>query len=328
MTTDATTTDARTTDATTTGATAPAQRSRVDAAELVDALARATGARPGHRVSHPKGILLTGTFTASARARELTSALHMQGAPVPVLARFSNASTDPHSNDAAVGDPRGMSVKFTLPDGSATDVVCQSWPVFIVRTPEEFLEFMQAQIAGPDELGAFIGAHPATAAALAIVGEHAAPPRSWATYSFHSSVAYVLVDREGTRRPVRWELAPEAGEQVLSDAEREAAGPDYLTSEILERLPVRFALRAQLARDGDPTDDSTARWPADREWVTMGVVELTAHDTTRETGGDVLVMDPTRVTPGIELSDDPILHVRRAAYAVSVAQRSGTQPGA
>ncbi len=304
--------------------TSSSQGERVDAAELVHALATATGARPGHRVSHPKGILLAGTFTASARARELTTASHLQGTPVPVTARFSNASTDPHSDDAAVGDPRGMSVKFALSDRSETDVVCQSWPVFIVRTPTEFLEFMQAQIAGPDELGAFIGSHPATAAALELVAQVAAPPRSWATLTFHSSVAYVLVDQQGTRRSVRWEFTPEAGQQVLSDAERDAAGPDYLATEILERLPVRFALRAQLAQPGDPTDDSTARWPADREWVDMGVIELTARDTVRETGDDVLVMDPMRLTPGIEPSDDPILHVRRPAYAVSVAQRTAS----
>lgn len=309
----------------TTDMTITADRTGEDPAELVHALARATGARPGHRVSHPKGILLAGTFTASAQARGLTSAMHMQGTPVPITARFSNASTDPHSDDAAVGEPRGMSVKFTLPDGSKTDVVCQSWPVFIVRTPAEFLAFMQAQIAGPEELGAFIGAHPATAAALELVSQAGAPPRSWATLTFHSSVAYVLVDQAGTRRAVRWEFTPEAGNEVLSDAERDAAGPDYLMTEILERLPVRFALRAQLAQAGDPTDDSTARWPADREWVDMGVVELTVPDTVRETGDDVLVMDPTRLTPGIEPSDDPILHVRRAAYSVSVAQRTGTR---
>lgn len=292
------------------------------ARQLVEALAEATQARPGHRVSHPKGILLSGTFTASARARELTTAGHLQGTPVPVVARFSNASTDPHSDDAALGQPRGMSVSFTLPDGSTTDVVCQSWPLFIVRTPAEFLEFMQAQIAGPEQLGAWIGAHPSTAAALEAVAAVAAPPRSWATFTFHSSVAFVLVDAEGTRRAVRWELTPEAGHHVLSEEEAAAAGADYLMTEVLERLPVRFTLRAQLAAEGDATDDPTVRWPADREWVDMGVVELTAHETRRDTGGDVLVMDPGRLTPGIEPSDDPILAVRSAAYAVSVAQRT------
>ncbi len=99
---------------------------------------------------------------------------------MPVTGRFSNASTDQSSHDAAVGEPRGMSVTFTLPDGSKTDVICQSWPVFIVRTPAEFLEFMRAQIAGPEHVGAFIATHPSTAAALELVGQRphqrAGPP--------------------------------------------------------------------------------------------------------------------------------------------------------
>ena len=53
-----------TTDVTTTDVMTATENTRVDAAQLVDALAKATGARPGHRVSHPKGILLAGTFTA------------------------------------------------------------------------------------------------------------------------------------------------------------------------------------------------------------------------------------------------------------------------
>ena len=54
-----------------------------------------------------------------------------------------------------------------------------------------------------------------------------------------------------------------------------------------------------------------------------GRLEITrlAHD--REQGDDVLVFDPTRVTDGIELSDDPILRFRTHAYAESVLRRTG-----
>ena len=47
-----------------------------------------------------------------------------------------------------------------------------------------------------------------------------------------------------------------------------------------------------------------------------GTFELTEHETGRETGGDVLVFDPTRLTDGIKLSDDPILRFRSPAYSV------------
>lgn len=303
--------------------TIDAAGSRRYAEELVDALSQATDGRPGHRVSHVKGILLTGSFTASDRARELTVAGHMQGAPVPVLARFSNASTDPHSSDAAIGQPRGMSVRFFLDDGSCTDLVCQSWPLFIVRTPAEFLEFMQAQIESPEALGAFIADHPSTAAALQVIGERPQPPRSWATMAFHSSVSYYLVDAAGRRRAVRWQFAPVAGQDDLSEDECASADPDYLMTEARARLPIRFRVLVQLAQDGDAIDDCTVQWPFDREWVDMGQLDLTAEDTETERHGDVLVMDPMRVTPGIEPSDDPILHIRTHAYAVSAERRRG-----
>jgi catalase len=64
-------------------------------------------------------------------------------------------------------------------------------------------------------------------------------------------------------------------------------------------------------------------WPDERQQVTLGRLEVTglAHD--REQGGDILVFDPTRVTDGIELSDDPILRFRPHAYAESVLRRTG-----
>jgi catalase len=91
---------------------------------------------------------------------------------------------------------------------------------------------------------------------------------------------------------------------------------------------VRFDLVVQLAKPGDPTDDPTAAWPPDRDTIKVGELALTALETGRDRDGDVLVFDPTRVTDGIELSDDPILRFRSHAYSVSVNERSGVARGA
>jgi catalase len=56
--------------------------------------------------------------------------------------------------------------------------------------------------------------------------------------------------------------------------------------------------------------------------VTAGTLEITELEVQRETGDDVLVFDPTRITAGIELSDDPVLQFRRAVYSESVARRT------
>jgi catalase len=296
----------------------------VDPQALVDAIGEAGGRFPGHRAAHAKGVLAAGTFTPSASARELTRAAHMQGDPVRATVRWSNGGAKPEGNDAAVGDGRGMAVKFYLPDGSTTDIVGLSLPIFFVRTPEEFLEFTLARAESMEKVGEFVGSHPATAQALQQVVPTLVPPRSYATLVYNSIHAFKLVNADGEERWIRWRWVPEAGVEWLPEEERESAERNYLQTEILERLPVRFTLVARIAEDGDPTDDPTVAWPdGEREEVEMGVLEVTGPETEREKGDDVLVMDPTRMTDGIELSDDPILRVRSHAYSVSVERRSG-----
>ena len=295
------------------------------AQELTEAVARVLGSRPGYRVTHTKGTILTGTFTATPRARELTRAVHMQGEPVRVTVRFSDGDPNPQCADAAQNDPRGMAVKFYLPDGSTTDVVCQSWPVFPAGTPEGFLALIEAQGDGPEATAEFLAVHPEIAEATAKIAAAGDPPLSWANMRFNSLVAYRLVNADGVGQFVRWRLAPEAGEASLPVDERATADDDYLMTGIYDLLPVRYRLLAQLAAEGDQTADSSRAWPDDREWVDMGVVEMTGPDTERERDGDILVNDPTRVTDGIELSDDPILHIRTYVYGESVRRRSGVE---
>jgi catalase len=294
-----------------------------DAVELVDAIGKAGGVHPGNRAAHAKGVVLAGTFTPAAHAKDLTRAAHFAGEPSRVTVRFSNGGANPTSNDAAVGEGRGMAVKFYLDDGSTTDIVALSIPVFFVRTPEEFLEFTLARADSFEKVGEFIGSHPATAQAVQQIAPLLIPPRSYATIAYNSIHAFKLVNAAGDERWVRWRWIPEAEIEWLPENEREAMDPDYLQIDIVERLPVRFSLVARIAGRDAPTDDPTAAWPEDVETVLMGELELTAPELERETGDDVMVMDPTRVTDGIELSDDPILHVRSYAYSVSVQRRTG-----
>jgi catalase len=221
-----------------------------------------------------------------------------------------------------------MAVKFYLADGSRTDLVCQDWPVFPAGTPEGFLDLLRAQGAGPEQTEKFLAANPDIAESAAAVAAGGDPPRTWANMAFNSLVAFRLVNAAGAEQYVRWRLQPEAGEESLPADQRASAAPDYLMDGILEMLPVRYTVLAQLAADDDQTTDSSRAWPADREWVDMGTIEITGKDTEREHDGDILVHDPMRLTDGIEASDDPILHIRPHVYAESVRRRSGVAPPA
>ncbi|HEU0023311.1 MAG TPA: catalase family peroxidase [Thermoleophilaceae bacterium] len=300
------------------------------AQEAVDLLGQNYGRHEGQRAVHAKGTVCKGTFVATPEAARLTRAVHMQGDPVPVTTRFSNGSGDPSMPDYAQ-DGRGMAVKFYLPDGSRTDIVALNLPRFFVRTPEDFVKFTRVGkrlpvINQPSPLlGLYLVRHrealPAVRAFLALK-----PPASYARVRYNGLHAFRWVAADGRERHVRYSWLPEAGEATISGGDAKRAGRDYLRDEIVDRLgrePVRFTLQVQLAGEGDPTADPTAVWPDDRETVAVGTLELTDLEAGRDTGGDILVFDPTRLTDGIELSDDPIPAFRSRAYSVSVERRAG-----
>ena len=302
--------------------------------QAVDAANEVFGRHPGHRALHAKGTVLTGTFTATPAGTRLTRAAHMQGEPMKVTARVSNASGDPDAPDY-LPDVRGLAVKFYLPDGSRTDIVAQSAPRFPVRTPGAFVELMRASepsVAMPLKFARFLARNPLAARGLPANTKALVPPASYATIRYYAIHAYRWLDHNDGERYVRSTLVPHATGPAPTPWQARERGRDYLQDDIRERLndgPVRFKLELQIAAPGDSVDDPTSVWPKQRETVIAGTLELTGLDTERETGDDVLVFDPVRVTDGIELSNDPILRFRERAYSASVARRTAkTAPSA
>jgi catalase len=296
------------------------------AEQAVDAINDISGRHEGHRAAHAKGTLLTGTFTPSGSG--ITTAAHMQSEPVRVTARFSNGGGDPRIPDYAQ-EGRGLALKFYLPDGSTTDIVALSLPCFFARTPEDFLAFTRARKPDPEtgqpdleKVGAWLGEHPEAGPAIQ-AALSAEPPESYATVLYNSIHAFRWTAPDGTERWVRYRFEPEAGERSLSAEDAKARGRDYLQEEIVARDSAAFRLVVVIAGDGDDVNDPTVAWPEDRERIDVGRLELSGPDTEREQGDDILVFDPTRVTDGIDPSDDQILRFRPRAYAASVTRRSG-----
>ena len=302
------------------------------ARRAIDAVCAISGDHPGFRAVHAKGTLCAATFTPTADASRLSRATHFAGDAVRAHVRFSNGSGNPDAPDYEPREGRGMATKFYLPDETTTDIVGINLPAFFVGTVDGFLDFCRARVPDPATgepdpaaIGGFLEQHPeALTAGAAVLA--ATPPESYVQCAYNSLHAYRFVDDAGDGRYGRYRWEPEAGEASLSAEDAEARGPDYLQDDLATRLagsPAAFTLSLQVAEDGDAVDDPTVPWPDERRRVTMGRLEITgiAHD--REQGDDVLVFDPTRVTDGIELSNDAILHFRTRAYAESVLRRSG-----
>jgi catalase len=120
------------------------------------------------RAIHTKGIMLTGRFTPSPEAARVSSAVHLHGASVPIIVRFSNFVGVPDAPDNdPMSSPRGLAIRFTLPDGSSTDIVSHSFNGFPSQNADQFRELLQAIAAsGPDAakptaLDGYLATHPA-----------------------------------------------------------------------------------------------------------------------------------------------------------------------
>ena len=309
---------------------APASQKSL-AEQLVDAFNAVFGVHPGLRANHPKGVVLEGTFTPSSSAPSLTKAAHLQKrkAPIPVTVRFSAGSglpTVPDTNDM----PRGMAVKFALPDGTQTDLVVLSFNGFPVATAEEFRDFLLAVAAsGPDapkptDLENFLGAHPA---AKAFVETPKPPPVSYGTLPYFGINAFKFTNAKGTATHVRYQLQPVAGAKYLSKEQAATMGPDYLTDEIHERVrrgPVKFKLLAQVAEQGDTIDNPTIVWPDTRKKVELGTITISKAVADSQAAEKKLLFVPGALLPGIEAAD-PMIAARSAAYIVSLSRRAQAQ---
>ncbi|MDT5095000.1 MAG: catalase [Mycobacterium sp.] len=299
--------------------------------DAIEAIRETGGAQPGFRALHAKGTLYRGEFTATPEARTLSRAAHLDGSPVPILIRFSNGSGRPKQRDGAPGI-RGMTVKFTLPNGSTTDVSTQTAKLFPVSTPDGFVDLMRAMqpsFATPIRVTKLLVTQPKLPIAL-VRGGLPKVPASYATERYYGLHAFRWLDAAGGSKFVRYHMIPAAGEHYLHLRAARSKVPDFLTDELSSRLadgPVRFYYRVQLAGPNDSTVDPSAPWNS-KTMVTVGTLDITAIDTEREKGGDIVVFDPMRVTDGIEPSDDPVLRFRTNAYSASVKLRTGVDRGA
>ena len=300
--------------------------------EAIEAIRATGGAQPGRRALHAKGKLYRGTFTATDDAARLSRAAHLGGSTVPALIRFSNGSGNPKQRDGAPGI-RGMAVKFTLPDGSTTDVSTQTAKLFTSSTPDGFVDLLRAltpSLMTPVRIAKLVATQPKLLPTLITSDTLRKIPVSYATVEYHGLHAFRWVNDEGRAKFVRYHVIPASGEQFLGLRTALSNDPDYLTDEMDERLaqgPVRFYFRVQLAATEDSTVDPSAPWRS-KTMVTVGNLDITGVDTERERGDDIVVFDPMRVTDGIEPSDDPILRFRTHAYSASVKLRTGVDRGA
>lgn len=305
----------------------PAAPQKSTPTQLVDALNGVFGQHPGARAVHAKGIVLEGTFTPSAAASTLSKAPHLQHGSVPVTVRFSDFAGIPTVSDTdGLASPRGLAIKFHLPGGASTDIVAHSFNGFPSANADDFRDLLIAlgqsgpKASKPTPLDTYLASHPA---AKAFLTAPKPAPTSYGTLPFYGVNTFKFTNTKGVVTYGRYQFLPVAGEHYLSDADTAKQAPDYLSTEIRQRIkqgPVKFKWVLQIADAGDKLDDPSITWPNTRRTVELGTLTVTKLVADNDAAQKQLLFLPNALPAGIEPAD-PMIDARSAAYPVSFGRR-------
>jgi catalase len=300
-------------------------------AGFVDEFQHVDGVHSGFRRNHAKGVCVSGYFDSNGAGEKLSKASVFHAGRITVIGRFSLGGGNPDISDKP-DVVRGLGLLFYLPGNEEWRTAMVNLPVFPFSTPQAFYDHMVA--AAPDpatgkpdpaKLKTFIASYPETARALGIIGSQ--PPASgFENSTFHGINAFWFSNTGGEEILVRWVFTPVDPFQA---AGKGVAAPDdknYLFDGLIARMhrgPVQWHLIIIVGQPGDPTNDATLPWPADREQVDVGTLTLDKIEAEETSPARDINFDPLVLPVGMAPSDDPLLSARSAVYSQSFTRRVG-----
>ena len=300
---------------------------------IVDAFEAVLGPVRSYRPSHPKGLCAAGHFMATPEGTRLSVAPVFSGQRNSAIIRFGVAGANPNASDSARGT-RGLSIRFESPAGDLFEMANISAPVFGADKPETLVAGLLARANDPatgrpnPERAAAYAAYVAANPTVGNQGRFLAannPPASFASTPYWGVNTFLFRGQDGQQRPARWVFEPRAGVARLTAEQMQSMGPNFLADELRRRVaagPVEFDMVLQFPGQGDDLLNATVAWPEDRPRTVVGRLTVTSVEAGAGGPCDPISFMILDQAPGIEMSDDPVLQARAAAYAVSLTRRT------
>ncbi|MET4782778.1 catalase [Glaciihabitans sp. UYNi722] len=301
--------------------------------------------RVPERVVHAKGSGAHGYFEVTADVTWFTKAnfLGEIGRRTEMFARFSTVAGEQGYPDT-VRDPRGFALKFYTADGNF-DMVGNNTPVFFMRDPSKFQDFIRSQKRLPDSglrsndmQWDYWTLSPESTHQVMILMSDRGTPRSLRTMNGYSSHTYSTINAAGERFWVKWHFKTEQGADNFADDEAKAMAakdPDYHRRDLRDaiqsgNLP-SWRLEMQVMPFADAAGyrfnpfDLTKIWPhEDYPPVTVGRMVLDRNPGNYFAEVEQSSFSPANMVPGIGLSPDKMLLGRVFSYHDTHLHRIGT----
>ncbi|MHB1221797.1 MAG: catalase [Gammaproteobacteria bacterium] len=312
--------------------------------QLIERMAHFNRERVPERVVHAKGagaygtLKITGDISAYTRAKLFSKI----GNQCDMVIRFSTVAGEQGSADTA-RDPRGFACKFYTEEGN-WDLVGNNTPVFFVRDPLKFSDFIHSQKRHPATglrdstmQWDFWSLSPESLHQVTILFSDRGIPATYRHMDGFSSHTFSLWNEKDERFWVKWHFKTEQGIECLTNAEAaNIAGSDLdyhrrdLHAAIEQgnypKWKVYIQIMPELQADTYRINpfDLTKVWPhKDYPLMEVGLLELNRNPGNFFAEIEQAAFEPSNTPIGMGISPDKMLQARILSYPDAHRYRIG-----
>ncbi|WP_019962139.1 catalase [Woodsholea maritima] len=313
--------------------------------QLIEKLAHQNRERIPERVVHAKGWGAFGTFTVTndITAYSRAAVFNEVGKTTDMLARFSTVAGELGAADAE-RDVRGFALKFYTEEGN-WDLVGNNTPVFFVRDPYKFPDFIHTQKRHPKThlrsataMWDFWSLSPESLHQVTILMSDRGLPQTPMHMNGYGSHTYSLWNDQGERFWVKFHFKTQQGHAHFTNEEaKQIVGESRETyQEALfgaieggARPQWKVFIQVMPEREAENQSfnpfDLTKVWPhGDFPLIEVGVMELNRNADNYFAQIEQAAFSPSNTVPGIGVSPDKMLQARIFSYADAHRYRLGT----
>lgn len=317
----------------------------IDDIHLIEKLAHFNRENIPERRVHAKGASAHGTFVVTKDITKYSSAKIFEkiGKETPMILRFSEVAGERGYPDT-VRDVRGYALKFYTDEGN-WDIVGNNTPVFFIRDPLKFPDFIRTQkrdpqsnLKDPNMQWDFFSLYPECLHQITILFSDRGIPASYRHMHGYGSHTFSLINKEGVITWVKWHFRTEQGVKNMDPKKAlELAGsnPDYLVQDLFDSIKeknfprwkayIQIMSIEQAEKHKDNPFDVTKVW-SQKEYPLheVGYFELNRNPENYFVEVEEASYAPSNLVPGVGLSPDRVLQGRVFAYADAARYRVGT----
>ncbi|MDR1165609.1 MAG: catalase [Deltaproteobacteria bacterium] len=311
---------------------------------LLEKLAHFGRERIPERVVHAKGAGAFGVFKATEDMSAFTRAdfLGKAGKETELFIRFSTVGGERGFADAD-RDPRGFAIKFYTAEGNY-DLVGNNTPIFFIRDPMKFPDFIHTQKRRPDNnlrdaniKWDFWSLTPESIHQVAILFSDRGVPANFRSMHGFGSHAYLWHNKKNEYFWVKYHIVTNQGIKCLTRQEaQKMAGddPDHATRDLYTAiadgqypswdLNVQILTQAEVEKFAFDPFDVTKVWPhADAPLRKIGTITLNRNPGDYFRDVEQAAFNPSSFVPGIGPSPDKLLQGRLFSYHDTHLHRLG-----